>query len=134
MQAHCHRVGISQEGKVVSFLGVPDPEEEGTLEHQALAQTRSAGADDGHHCPGHPAQGQQEEHSVKEGLGDSEKPNEMMGLLGGGTVLSGQRTVWGHLFCPIVPTCVLSLPLSSTWLGHHVLQLDPMVTTTGSCL
>lgn len=34
MQAHRHRVGISQEGEVVSFLGVPDPGEKGTLEHQ----------------------------------------------------------------------------------------------------
>lgn len=69
MQAHCHRAVISQEGEVVSFLGVPDPGEEGTLEHQALVQTRSAGADGGHHCPRHPAQGQQEEHMSRKGLG-----------------------------------------------------------------
>lgn len=49
----------------------------------------------------------------------------MMGLFGGGTVLSGQRTVWGHLFCPIVPTCVLSLPLFPTLAGPPCPPIGP---------
>lgn len=107
MQAHRHRVGISQEGEVASFLGVPDPGEEGTLEHQALALTLaplSRAASSG-------AAGETQCHGRAQ---DSEKPNEMMGFgrVWGGTMLSGQRTVWGHLSCSIVPTCVLrSLPL-----------------------
>lgn len=130
MQLHHQRVRISQEGKVLSFLGIPDPGEEGTLEYQALAQSRSAGADDGHHCPGHPAQGQQEEQSVKEGRGDSEKPNEMMRLLGGGTVLSGQRTMWGHLSLPLVLSLLLFSTLAGPPIGPHgdhhpVLPLTP---------
>lgn len=68
MQAHRHRVGISQEGKEVSFLGVPGPGEEGTLEHQALAQTRSAGADDGHHCQGTQLRGSRKNTVSRKGL------------------------------------------------------------------
>lgn len=40
------------EGKAVSFLGVPDPGEEGTLKQQALADTVLLRADDRHHRAG----------------------------------------------------------------------------------
>lgn len=106
------------EGKVVSFLRVPDPGEEGTLKQQALADTVLLRADDRHHCPGTQLRGSRRNAVPGKGSGTLRSQMRRWDFVGGGTVMiSGQRTLWGHLFYPIVPTCVLSLPPFSTLAG-----------------
>lgn len=84
----------------MSFLGVPDPREEGTLEHQALAQTRPHLGWTDTTVQGARLRGSRRN---REGLGDSEQPNETMGPCGGRDCDKwAGDTVAPPVFCPVV--------------------------------
>lgn len=108
-----------------------------TPEREVLSWVRhshrhgSACAEDGPHCAGRPAQEQQEEHRAREGLRDSQRPNEALGLRG---LWDCHKWAEDSVGPPVLPHCPYLCPESAPPLHPGwatISSTGPMATTMG---